>query len=157
MGKKRECAMRYCFYVIQTIMSEKNTLQWWMLDNDQNRLEMSSENPLSSRAFQIGLTILHYYWGQVHLGSQQWFDGTTSCFLFIVSLPNRCPSCDENQIFIQHILPGSSKCAMRVDDCIGPGNWIISVNTCKPLENIKSWYPVLSVFLTCVCYLLPRI
>lgn len=92
MGKKRECAMRYRFYVIQTIICEKNTLRWWMLDNDQNRIDMSSENPLSSRAFQIGLTILHYYWGQVHLGSQQWFDGTMSCFLFPVFLPNRCPS-----------------------------------------------------------------
>lgn len=58
--KKREGAMRYCIYVIQTIISEMNTLQWQMLDKDQNRIEISSKNPLISRAFQIGLTILHY-------------------------------------------------------------------------------------------------
>lgn len=90
--KKRESAMRFCIYIIQTIISEMNTLQWQILDKDQNRIEISSKNPLISRTFQIRLTILHYYWGQVHLSSQEWIAGTMSCFLFSVPLPNRCPS-----------------------------------------------------------------
>lgn len=45
---------------------------------------------------------------------------------------------------------------MRAADNTEPGSWVGSVNTYKPLENIKSGFPILSVLLTCVWYL-PRI
>lgn len=139
-------------YITQTIISEIIILQCQMIKRNKNRIKISSKNDLNVKSFSDTIDHLSLLLRLNAAELSRMICWNTSCVLSSVSLPNRCPSPMLKTKYSSSIFycVSVSPSVMRAADYMGPGNWIDSVNTCKPLENIKSGFPILSVLLTCV-------